>query len=139
MFTYFSIRELFQNCSREEFIECVENRYIDSLLVLLMVLDQFRDYCNIPIRINSSYRDPVHNKLVGGVDNSQHLKGHAIDFTCIDFGFESFVCFFREFLDKSSLSDFLGQVIIYHKRKFIHIGLRTPAHKKLTIYDKREY
>ena len=33
----------------------------------------------IGLIINSAYRTPEHNKSVGGVDNSQHLKGDAAD------------------------------------------------------------
>ena len=33
---------------------------------------------------NSGYRCPAHNKAVGGVKNSQHLKGEAADITCAD-------------------------------------------------------
>jgi uncharacterized protein YcbK (DUF882 family) len=31
------------------------------------------------IKINSGYRSPSHNKKVGGVSNSQHVKGTASD------------------------------------------------------------
>lgn len=33
----------------------------------------------VPININSGYRCERHNKNVGGVPNSQHLKGKAAD------------------------------------------------------------
>lgn len=36
---------------------------------------------NRPIRINSGYRTEKHNKLVGGVPNSYHLRAMAADFT----------------------------------------------------------
>lgn len=35
-----------------------------------------------PININSWYRSPQVNKAVGGVSNSEHATGAAVDFTC---------------------------------------------------------
>ena len=37
-----------------------------------------------PIIINSGFRNEVVNRQVGGVKNSQHLKGEAADITCAD-------------------------------------------------------
>lgn len=37
-----------------------------------------------PITVNSGYRCQVHNKTVGGVANSQHMKGEAADICCED-------------------------------------------------------
>ena len=31
------------------------------------------------MRINSAYRDPIHNALVGGAPRSKHKEGHAFD------------------------------------------------------------
>jgi zinc D-Ala-D-Ala carboxypeptidase len=36
---------------------------------------------NQPMHINSWYRCPVWNARVGGVSDSEHLKGYAVDFT----------------------------------------------------------
>lgn len=44
------------------------------------VLDPIRDMVHTPISITSGYRCPIVNKLVGGVDNSQHMSGYAADF-----------------------------------------------------------
>jgi uncharacterized protein YcbK (DUF882 family) len=33
----------------------------------------------MPITVNSAYRSPKHNDLVGGSKNSQHLLGNAAD------------------------------------------------------------
>jgi len=33
-----------------------------------------------PVTITSGYRTPEHNVAVGGVENSQHVKGQAADF-----------------------------------------------------------
>jgi len=46
---------------------------------LLSKLNQARKYAAIPFHINSGYRTPQHNKLVGGVPGSAHTKGMAVD------------------------------------------------------------
>lgn len=45
-----------------------------------------------PIRINSWYRNEDVNRLVGGVPNSAHRLGYAVDFTCAGFGDVTAVC-----------------------------------------------
>ena len=46
------------------------------------VLDPVREKLGMPIVVNSGYRCEKHNKAVGGVRNSQHLRGEAADVTC---------------------------------------------------------
>lgn len=41
---------------------------------------------NKPIRVTSGYRGPEVNRAVGGSRNSAHMTGHAVDFTCPEFG-----------------------------------------------------
>lgn len=136
-FPYFYISDVFVNCTTLEVCECVDKHRLDDLLSLLQFVDAFRDFLGFPIVITSGYRDYAHNKRVGGVSTSQHMLGQALDFTCDGLEFDSFTALFREFVTKSALSRFLGQVIIYPDKKFIHIGLRTPSHKNLSIYEKR--
>lgn len=38
-----------------------------------------RDIVDEPIKINSAYRCESHNRAIGGVSNSQHVKGNASD------------------------------------------------------------
>ena len=45
----------------------------------LQMLDRARDIAGVPFRINSGFRTPTHNKKVGGVSNSAHLRGYAVD------------------------------------------------------------
>lgn len=47
------------------------------------VLQPLRDAMGESIKIGSGYRCPRLNKAVGGVSNSQHMKGEAADL-CID-------------------------------------------------------
>lgn len=46
------------------------------------VLDPAREKLGIPITVNSCYRCAKHNAAVGGVANSQHLRGEAADIRC---------------------------------------------------------
>ena len=45
------------------------------------VLDPARERYGRPIAVNSGYRCAIHNSAVGGVRNSQHMKGEAADIT----------------------------------------------------------
>ena len=53
-------------------------------LDLLERLDVARDVAGFPFIINSGYRSVAHNKKVGGVTNSSHLLGLAVDIHCTD-------------------------------------------------------
>lgn len=47
------------------------------------VLQPLRDICGGQVKIGSGFRCPALNVAVGGVSNSQHMKGEAADL-CID-------------------------------------------------------
>ena len=50
-------------------------------LLVKHVLDPVRERWGVPIYVNSGYRCPELNKLVGGAPNSYHLRGMAADIT----------------------------------------------------------
>lgn len=45
----------------------------------MFALDALRGKMARPMKINSGYRTPAHNKAVGGAPRSQHLDGNAFD------------------------------------------------------------
>ena len=47
--------------------------------LVLEVLQPLRDAWGKPLHVNSGYRCPELNRLVGGVPTSQHVKGEAAD------------------------------------------------------------
>lgn len=49
----------------------------------LQMLDIARRIAGIPFKINSGYRTEKHNKRVGGVSESSHTKGYAVDISCV--------------------------------------------------------
>ena len=46
---------------------------------LVQVLERMRTKCGKPLILSCGYRCPSHNAEVGGVWNSQHIKGTAAD------------------------------------------------------------
>lgn len=53
----------------------------EKIKALAENLQVLRDHFNLPIKINSGYRSPDHNKKIGGAVNSYHMKGMAADIT----------------------------------------------------------
>jgi zinc D-Ala-D-Ala carboxypeptidase len=46
---------------------------------LIYKLDRAREFYGHPLIITSGYRDPAHNESVGGVSDSSHCSGQAVD------------------------------------------------------------
>jgi uncharacterized protein YcbK (DUF882 family) len=46
---------------------------------LIIALQTIRDHVGKPIRVNSAFRSPAHNKAIGGASNSLHTLGLAAD------------------------------------------------------------
>ncbi len=75
--------KLTKNFSKSEF-EChcgceMPSKVLENVKELAKSLQIIRDRINKPIFINSAYRCKEHNKLIGGVEHSQHILGKAAD------------------------------------------------------------
>ena len=83
---YFSLSEFLNSATAKRLR--IDNtpsfEVVDNLNKLADYLDVIREKLGKPILINSGYRSPILNKAVGGVANSQHLKGLAADVVCAD-------------------------------------------------------
>lgn len=83
---YFTINELCNSITAKR--NNIDNTPTDEIKLNLeslvsMILDPLRESFGKPLFISSGYRCPKLNKKVGGVSNSQHIKGEAAD---IDLG-----------------------------------------------------
>jgi uncharacterized protein YcbK (DUF882 family) len=81
---------------------------------ILHMLDAVRKKYGKPIKINSGYRTVDRNKKIGGVKNSSHLKGLAVDISC------------KESKDRFTLLNLLIEVgfrIIGIAKSFIHVDI----------------
>ena len=82
------------------------------------VLDPTRDKFCAPVIITSGYRCPQVNKLVGGVNNSQHMSGCAADFHIKGF---TYLMMRQVFLNIYDTMDF-DQLIYYRSKNIIHVS-----------------
>lgn len=136
-------REEMARCFRENGARCKECRLaqpakqlpygIEENLQALVsnVLEPVRELLGKPIVVNSGFRCPVHNAAVGGVANSQHMKGEAVDITCDD---------------NNGLAEIIGQLgkydqLIRYKRpdgsiKFIHISWKRNGVNRKMVLNK---
>jgi outer membrane protein assembly factor BamD (BamD/ComL family) len=55
---------------------------VDAIVRIAELAQQARDRVNRPFIVTSWYRPPHINRAVGGVSNSRHIVGDAIDFVC---------------------------------------------------------
>jgi hypothetical protein len=74
---YFSVGEVTQMDRRR--IPTAGSAVVKNILKLALELDKLRDAWGHPIGITSWYRPPAINAAVGGVSNSQHINGGAVD------------------------------------------------------------
>lgn len=82
------------------------------------VLDPIREKFCAPVIITSGYRCPQVNKLVGGVNNSQHMSGCAADFHIKGF---TYLMMRQVFLNIYDTMDF-DQLIYYRSKNIIHVS-----------------
>ena len=94
---------------------------------------------NQPIRINSWYRCPELNSLVGSKPTSDHIRGAAVDFVCPNFGSTLEVC--RRIIANQDLLGF-KQLILEHG--WVHISfdpnpLTQPKLQVLSLLQSGSY
>ena len=94
------------------------------------VLDPLREAYGRPIRVNSGYRCPKLNTLVGGTPNSQHMRGEAADIQPV-VGNEADLPELARILIENGKFD---QLIIYPT--FIHVSYRKLGWNRKQVLQK---
>jgi hypothetical protein len=97
------------------------------------VLQPLRDAMQEPIKIGSGYRCPALNKAVGGVWNSQHMKGEAVDL-CIDGDRQKG----RRWMEWIMEHCDFDQIIWEHNAKgtyWVHVSFRTDGKNRRQVIN----
>lgn len=92
--------------------------YYNLVALVDNLLDRIRERFAVPMIITSGYRCERLNKLVGGVDNSQHMKGEAVDFRFTGSSHKEMTEAFFEIAEEFDFD----QLIYYKKKGIIHIS-----------------
>jgi uncharacterized protein YcbK (DUF882 family) len=87
-------------------------------------LQIIRNHWGKAMIITSSRRCAKHNARVGGVGDSQHLRGTAADVTTSG-NIVDFYNFIIQLYKSGKIPD-LGYIQLYKDKKFVHIDVRTP-------------
>ena len=106
---------------------------VNLAAVATKVLQPLRNWWGKEIRISSGYRNAALNKAVGGVSNSQHMQGQAVDI-CIDGDInkgKTFFHYIRAFLD-------FDQLIWEHNAKgtyWVHVSYKNDGKNRKQVID----
>ena len=113
-----------------------EKRVIENLKALCMeVLQPLRDFLGKPVVISSGYRCAELNKAVGGVRNSQHMKGEAADIHVENT--EHLLKIMHFIMDETDFDQ-----LIWEKNKqgtqWVHVSYRRNGVNKHQVLSSRE-
>lgn len=92
-------------------------KYMASLGLVVDVLNDIQKRFGKPVVVTSGYRCEALNVAVGGVPNSQHMLGEAVDFFVPTVPLLSV---FSYVLDNVEFD----QVIMYRRKRIIHLSVR---------------
>ena len=120
---YFTLEELLtSSTARQKSIENLPSwEIVENLNELGLFLDEIRIAWGSGIRVTSGFRNKALNKAVGGVSDSLHLKGFAVDIVPSNGKFEEFKRFIVKFLKDKNFDE-----CILEKNKnteWVHIQL----------------
>lgn len=112
------------NFSLEEF-KCkdgsdIPQKELSNIIVLAKQLQVLRNKIGKSITINSAYRSPKHNAKIGGVKNSQHVKGKAADISVNGMSTKEVALVIEELIKKGQMLE--GGIGIYPT--FVHYDIR---------------
>lgn len=100
---------------------------MDNLLELVVYcLQPIRDLIKVPMIITSGFRSQQVNRLVGGVANSQHLYGQAVDFVPQGISIENAIF-------KIQTSNIEFDQLINEYGKWIHVSYSKGKNRKQVL------
>jgi zinc D-Ala-D-Ala carboxypeptidase len=99
--------------------------HLQNLTATAHNMEKVRALLGNPVFVSSAYRAPKVNEAVGGVENSDHMLGWAVDFTCPSYGSPYLVC------ARLADSDLEFDQVICEKRRWVHISFNPRMRRQV--------
>lgn len=107
---------------------------LDRILETALQMERVRSILgDKPVIISSWFRNPQVNKAVGGVADSAHLRGDAVDFNCPRFGTITEIC--KAIAD----SDLNFDQLIWEHNRWVHISFDPRKRRQIMHTTKGGY
>ena len=133
---HFSLGELTKSGSHPEVYNIPSHEAIANMKRLCQWLEVLRKRYNAPIIINSGYRSPQLNKKIGGVANSNHLTGCAVDIRVS--GMEQLIRYAAILLDYAEESHQDFDELLIEKNRYgaiwLHFAVRPSGNRRKILF-----
>ena len=133
---HFTLGEFTQSNSHPEVYNIPSHEAIANMKRLCQWLEVLRKRYNAPIIINSGYRSPQLNKKIGGVANSNHLTGCAVDIRVS--GMEQLIRYAAILLDYAEESHQDFDELLIEKNRYgaiwLHFAVRPSGNRRKILF-----
>ena len=133
---HFTLGELTKSNSHPEVYNIPSHEAIANMKRLCQWLEVLRKRYNAPIIINSGYRSPQLNKKIGGVANSNHLTGCAVDIRVS--GMEQLIRYAAILLDYAEESHQDFDELLIEKNRYgaiwLHFAVRPSGNRRKILF-----
>ena len=129
---YFTYNELTfsETAERLKYTNAPPPKELKSLTNTAQQLDKVRELLGCPVIVNSGYRSLAVNRAIGSSDNSQHVKGEAVDFRTTEHQP-------REIVELIKKSDIEFDQLILEFASWVHISFSSRNRKQILIIDSK--
>ena len=133
---HFTLGEMTRSYSHPEVYNIPTHEAIANMKRLCQWLEVLRERAGTPIRINSGYRSPQLNRKIGGVANSNHLTGCAVDIRVS--GMEQLIRYAAILLDYAEESHQDFDELLIEKNRYgaiwLHFAVRPSGNRRKILF-----
>ena len=133
---HFTLGEFTKSNSHPEVYNIPSHEAIANMKRLCQWLEVLRKRYNAPIIINSGYRSPQLNRKIGGVANSNHLTGCAVDIRVS--GMEQLIRYAAILLDYAEESHQDFDELLIEKNRYgaiwLHFAVRPSGNRRKILF-----